>query len=43
MGVVNENVEEYILNFSTIIEFQSWKVFQQPSQPDVYKFYSPES
>lgn len=25
MAVVNENVEEYILNFSTIIEFQSWK------------------
>lgn len=38
MGVVNENVEEYILKLSTIIEFQSWKALQQPSQPGVYKF-----
>ena len=42
MGVVNENVEEYILNFSTIIEFQSWKSLQRPFQPGVYKFYSSE-
>lgn len=42
MGVVNENVEEYILNFSTIIAFESWKALHRPSQPDVYKFYRPE-
>lgn len=36
-GVVNGNAQEYLLNFSIIVEFQSRKALQQPSYPGMYK------